>query len=50
MQSIKRIKPKLPGGFRDFAPAEAIIKQRLLEKVRKTFEEFGFDPLETPAV
>mgnify|MGYP001593665057 CR=1 FL=1 len=48
--NIKRVKPDLPGGFRDFAPAEAIIKQRLLEKVRKTFEEFGFDPLETPAV
>src|SRR3989338_4636252 len=46
----KRIKPELPGGFRDFAPADAIIKQRLLEKIRQTFEEFGFDPLETPAV
>ncbi len=47
---IKRIKPELPGGFRDCSPAEAIIKQRLIEKIRKTFEEFGFDPLETPAV
>jgi len=45
-----RIKPELPGGFRDFAPGEAIIKQRLVEKVRKTFEDFGFDPLETPSV
>lgn len=47
---IKRIKPELPGGFRDFSPEEAIIKQRLMEKVRKTFEDFGFDPLETPSV
>lgn len=47
---IKRIKPELPGGFRDFSPDEAIIKQRLIEKVRKTFEDFGFDPLETPSV
>lgn len=46
----KKLKPELPGGFRDFAPSEAIIKQRLIEKIRKTFEDFGFDPLETPAV
>ncbi|QQG45572.1 MAG: histidine--tRNA ligase [Candidatus Sungiibacteriota bacterium] len=46
----KKIKPELPGGFRDFGPAEAIIKQRLIERLRKTFEDFGFDPIETPAV
>ena len=46
----KRVKPELAGGFRDCAPAGAIIKQRLLEKIKKTFEDFGFDPLETPAV
>lgn len=45
-----KVKPELPGGFRDYGPADAIIRQRLLEKVRKTFEDFGFDPLETPAV
>lgn len=45
-----RVKPELPGGFRDFSPDEAIIKQRLMEKIRKTFEDFGFDPLETPSV
>lgn len=45
-----RIKPELPGGFRDYGPADAILRQRLLEKIRKTFEDFGFDPMETPAV
>lgn len=47
---IKRIKPTLAGGFRDYGPEDAILRQRLLEKVRKTFEDFGFDPMETPAV
>ena len=46
----KRIKPELPGGFRDYGPGEAIVRQRLLEKIKKTFEDFGFDPMETPAV
>ena len=46
----KRIKPELPGGFRDYGPEDAILRQRLIEKIRKTFEDFGFDPIETPAI
>lgn len=45
-----KIKPELPGGFRDYGPADAIIRQKLIEKIRKTFENFGYDPIETPAV
>lgn len=40
----------LPGGFRDYGPSDAIARQKILERVRKTFEDFGFDPMETPAV
>lgn len=46
----KRVKPELPGGFRDYGPEDAIARGRMLETIRKTFEDFGFDPLETPAV
>lgn len=46
----KRIKPKLPGGFRDYGPREAIARQKIISTVRTTFERFGFDPMETPAV
>lgn len=46
----KRIKPELPGGFRDYGPEEAIIKQKIIVKLKKTFEDFGFDPMETPDV
>ncbi|KKU06384.1 MAG: Histidine-tRNA ligase [Parcubacteria group bacterium GW2011_GWA2_45_30] len=46
----KRIKPELGGGFRDYGSGDAILRQRLLEKIHKTFEDFGFDPMETPAV
>lgn len=49
-KTITRVKPELPGGFRDYPSEDAIIRQRILEKIRKTFEDFGFDPLETPAV
>ena len=37
-------------GTRDFLPEEMIIRQKILEKVKNTFELFGFQPLETPAL
>lgn len=46
----KRIKPDLPGGFRDYGPADAIAKQQMIDVIRRTFEAFGFDPLETSSV
>lgn len=46
----KKIKPDLPGGFRDYAPADAIARQGMIDVIRRTFESFGFDPLETSSV
>ncbi|HRN70313.1 MAG TPA: histidine--tRNA ligase [Candidatus Woesebacteria bacterium] len=37
-------------GFRDFLPSDAIIRKRLIEKITQVFEQFGYDPLETPAL
>lgn len=47
---MKRVEPILPSGFRDAGPEDAILKNRILERIRNTFEVFGFDPMETPAV
>jgi histidyl-tRNA synthetase len=38
-----------PRGTRDFRPAEMIRREYLLEMVRAVFEDYGFQPLETPA-
>ncbi len=38
-----------PRGTRDFLPKDAIKRQFVLDKVRRIFELWGFDPLETPA-
>lgn len=46
----KRIKPELPGGFRDYRPREARMKQWILDTARESFERFGFEPIETSAV
>ncbi|KKR30237.1 MAG: Histidyl-tRNA synthetase [Candidatus Woesebacteria bacterium GW2011_GWA1_39_8] len=37
-------------GFRDFLPAEANNRQYLIDRLRRTFSLFGFEPLETPAL
>src|SRR3989344_3520780 len=37
-------------GFRDFLPKEAKKRSFLKDKFRETFELFGFEPLETPAI
>ncbi len=45
---MKKIEPKILKGFRDFLPAEARKRQYVLTILRKVFESFGFEPLETP--
>lgn len=37
-------------GFRDFLPEKAIKREELIKKLKNIFENFGFDPLETPAL
>lgn len=37
-------------GFRDFLPKEAKKRQFVINSIQKTFETFGFEPLETPAL
>jgi histidyl-tRNA synthetase len=39
-----------PRGMQDFLPQEMIRRQYVLDTIRRQFEIFGFDPLETPAV
>ncbi len=45
-----KIEPKLLKGFRDYLPADLIVRQEMMDKVRKVFESFGFLPLETPSL
>jgi histidyl-tRNA synthetase len=37
-------------GFPEWLPEQGLVEQRLIERVRETFELFGFTPLETRAV
>ena len=43
-------KPSLPKGTRDFGPAQMAKRQFILNNIRSVFQEYGFMPLETPAM
>lgn len=45
-----KIEPKTLKGFRDFLPAEARKRQYVIDALRKVFESYGFEPLETPVL
>ena len=47
---INRITPSPISGFPEWSPAERIIEQRMIDRIRAAFERFGFSPIETPAV
>ncbi|MEB3825763.1 MAG: histidine--tRNA ligase [Desulfurococcales archaeon] len=39
-----------PKGFRDIPPELMIIRKQVISKIEKTFQAYGFDPIETPAI
>lgn len=44
------LKPSIPQGTRDFSPPEVRKRQYILNTLKGIFEEYGFQPLETPAM
>ncbi len=49
-KNTKKIKPELPGGFRDFLPKDMIKRQEMIDKIKSVFESYGFSPIETPII
>src|SRR5580698_10869289 len=44
-----KLKARLPRGLADRAPAEIAATRRMMETIRKVYELYGFEPVETPA-
>lgn len=42
------MKPSIPKGTRDFSPVEVAKRNYIFNTIRKHFERFGFQPIETP--
>lgn len=47
---MSTIKSQTLKGFRDFLPVEARKRQYVIDILKKVFESYGFEPLETPAL
>lgn len=42
-------KPRIPKGTRDFSPEEVAKRDYIFDVIKKNFEHFGFQPIETPS-
>ncbi|NMM49164.1 histidine--tRNA ligase [Flammeovirgaceae bacterium KN852] len=43
-------KPSLPKGTRDFGPEQMARRNHIFDKIKTTFQKYGFQPLETPSM
>lgn len=37
-------------GLRDFLPEDKILRDKIIETIKKVFEKYGYSPIETPAI
>lgn len=47
---MKIVKPRILSGFMELSPADQILFNSMLGRIRDTFELFGFAPVDTPAI
>ncbi|WP_299824542.1 histidine--tRNA ligase [uncultured Pontibacter sp.] len=47
---MSKEKPSIPKGTRDFGPAVVVKRNYIFNTIKRTFEKFGYLPLETPAM
>jgi len=43
------MKPSIPKGTRDFSPVEVAKRNYIFDTIKESFENFGFQPIETPS-
>jgi|JI9StandDraft_1071089.scaffolds.fasta_scaffold65776_1 histidyl-tRNA synthetase len=50
MSEIKKVKPSLPSGTRDFLPKEVAKRNYIFGIIKSVFEQYGFQQIETPVL
>ncbi len=50
MSEVKKIKPALSKGTRDFLPQEVAKRNYIFETIKSVFRKYGFEQIETPAI
>jgi histidyl-tRNA synthetase len=49
-KETNKLKARLPRGLADRGPAEIAATRRMMETIRRVYERYGFEPVETPAI
>jgi histidyl-tRNA synthetase len=49
-KKANRLKARLPRGLADRGPAEIAATERMLAAIRRVYERYGFEPIETPFI
>lgn len=47
---VDRIDPQTPSGFRDYLPEDARARKMMMDRIAAVFEQFGYAPIDTPAM
>ena len=47
---MQKVEPRLSRGLRDVLPQEMLARQQMLDVIRGVYENYGFSPLDTPAI
>lgn len=50
MMSKQIVKPSLLPGFMELLPADQIVFNGMMDKIRNVYEKYGFIPMDTPAI
>jgi len=50
MSEVKKIKPSLSKGTRDFLPSEVAKRNYIFDTIKTVFRKYGFEEIETPAI
>ena len=47
---MERTEPKTLPGFMELLPGEQVLFNQMKETIQKTYEKFGFLPIDTPVI
>lgn len=48
--SLEKVQPRILSGFMELLPADQILFNKMYDKIRASYEKFGFIPLDTPVL
>ena len=48
--NMNKVEPKTLSGFMELLPNEQVLFNEMMDKIRASYEKFGFLPIDTPVI